>query len=66
MDWKPIESAPRDGTQFLGYEMENYCVCWFERDDFGNSGFCWGWDNDYTPLWTWPSMWCEIVPPDLS
>jgi hypothetical protein len=38
MEWKPIESAPRDGTPILGLQWGRYSyernvsICWWQRE----------------------------------
>lgn len=36
MEWKPIETAPKDGTKFLSYEKawNEYIVCYWDRSSF--------------------------------
>lgn len=42
MEWRPIDSAPRDGTRFLIYESDGtYSVAW--------------WDDKY--IWVRPGAW---------
>ncbi|MEJ1174253.1 DUF551 domain-containing protein [Agrobacterium sp. CMT1] len=33
--WQPIESAPRDGTQFLAFEIDGYFNCWWHDNGYG-------------------------------
>lgn len=38
MDWQPMRTAPRDGTEILvrrhnGVSYEHYVVCWVESDE---------------------------------
>jgi len=58
MEWKPIASAPRDGTEILvGLHDGSVAVVWWGR--YGREI---GWtDGDY--LMTWPSHWMPLPPP---
>ena len=47
-DWRPIETAPKDGTWFLAYVPEFACMAW------GPHEFC-AWTTDYSGR----SYWCE-------
>lgn len=33
--WQPIERAPRDGTQFLAFEIGGYFNCWWHDNGYG-------------------------------
>jgi hypothetical protein len=70
MDWQPIETAPDDGTRFLGY--------WPDR--WGNSGdsavTTWrandgdGWESPYESAedgeMEGPTHWMPLPPPSAS
>jgi len=58
MEWKPIASAPRDGTEILlGHPDGSLAVGWW-----GKFGVNIGWtDGDY--LMSWPSHWMPAPAP---
>lgn len=69
MDWKPIESAPRDGRDLLLWDERPYIGSWRKDDNVPKDGKMWL-DNSYddfsvgyasTPLK--PTHWAAIDPP---
>lgn len=71
--WRPIESAPRDGTPFLGWCPKRGAreTCWapwqpgsiaYERD---RNGGCFRWDEPLShSAWSWkPTHWLPLTPP---
>jgi hypothetical protein len=62
-DWKPIETAPRDGTLILLYgrthdEKWNVCSWFMEEDAEGNEVTGWyNWDWEYYEP---PTHWMEL------
>ena len=59
-DWQPIETAPRDGTEFIGFEWtspETYTqyVCWRDGDEWVIDGDGLGWVR--------PTLWQPLLPP---
>lgn len=61
MDWKDIETAPKDGTRVLlwaGFPNTwDVAVCFWDKD---------GWSVTKDQWFLSPRYWCEIVPPDTS
>jgi len=51
--WRPMDSAPRDGTQFLAFEKGRYFNCWCEYDPY-EGGYFWMDDADSEPS---PNLW---------
>jgi hypothetical protein len=65
-EWKPIETAPKDGTVLLGWEPDDslptggyYIVTWWE--DAG-----WARDGDDTYLAASPTHYMPLPPSPLS
>jgi len=61
-EWRPIETAPRDGTRVLGYQGS-------EGDHKGRVALVWRW-NDGKPFWSCadypglqPTRWLPLPPP---
>lgn len=62
MQWLPIESAPKDGTEILVFfevaGVEVVHIAWYRSaEEWESSGqFCGGWDNleDWQGWWTYP------------
>lgn len=61
MDWKPIETAPKDGTRFLAYEHQsdyNHYECWWQSDFAEWEGWQNDWDSE--PI---PTHWMPLPEP---
>lgn len=75
MDWKSIDSAPRDGSRFLAVDMPDYepYVCRWENDLYapnGGRGGPSGWFADNwmdrwgdSPITERPTHWKPFGPP---
>lgn len=62
MNWQPIETAPKDGTQVLVYGNGSYSVAYFyygEWRDVGDIGWA-GMHGDGNQ----PTHWAPLFPPD--
>lgn len=68
-EWKPIESAPRDGTRVLTYDASfGCCISWYGKD-FNVNGKHWLTGNGddfstgfyYTPIE--PTYWQHLPQP---
>lgn len=66
MEWKPIETAPKDGTEFLATVADPHVpgrryfgvAQWAEKTDMPRSVAGWFW-----PYAIRPTMWTPIIPP---
>ena len=61
-EWQPIESAPRDGTAFLGFEADGEWlmgVMIYSGQTFVREG-------DLGGYVTWPDYWQPLPPPPES
>jgi len=54
MNWKPIETAPKDGKPFIAHENGDAYKCWWHRDD--TEGDYWQNEADSEPN---PDLWIE-------
>lgn len=62
--WQPIETAPKDGTRFIGQGMgefgERYLVTWYGKvSHVSLYGWCHGIDVEDIDLWQ-PTRWHPI------
>lgn len=69
MKWQPIETAPRDGTRILTYEvlkpdpsdpeddeLDTMVICyWLENEEFGD-----GWREDFSGYRCYPTHWMPL------
>lgn len=59
LDWKPIDTAPQDGTKFLAYEGNDesqFYICWYENQFSTNwAGWQTVWDDEPEP-----THWCDL------
>ncbi|MGF0520625.1 hypothetical protein ACQEDT_03860 [Agrobacterium pusense] len=53
--WQPIETAPKDGTQFLAFDKGSYLNCWWHDNGYGEQ--YWMDDADSEPN---PSHWMPL------
>ncbi|KRB22715.1 hypothetical protein [Mesorhizobium sp. Root172] len=53
--WRPIETAPRDGSKFLAYEKGHYFDCWWHENGYGEA--YWMDEADSEPA---PSDWMPL------
>ena len=60
MNWQPIETAPRDGTEILVIESAGGCYVanWQSLD-----GWVWAYDNMDGPTCTNPTHWMPLPEP---
>ncbi len=58
MEWQPIETAPKDGTRFIGWNRENRKrKTWHGKvSHVPIYGWCWGRDVEDIDLWN-PTHW---------
>ena len=56
-EWKPIESAPRDGTEFLAYwfNSKTYGICHMAKDG--------EWSDECDHSTSAPTHWMELPEP---
>lgn len=65
MDWKPISSAPIDGSRFLATHIKSgvVCVTWFGKTSHVPLyGWCEGDDPEDIDLWE-PTHWMPLPDP---
>lgn len=80
MEWRPIETAPRDGTCILVYEPGerpgeanlNISLVHFSEYGYGSPDGGWrlcetgGWAEDSDPMNDTPTHWMTLPPPPSS
>lgn len=63
INWKSIETAPKDGRQILtvGYWSEEYPI-WYQTSFYSLNHYCWsGWPKEKQPAY-----WSELpFPPEM-
>lgn len=58
MNWRPIETAPKDGTVILGYWSPEYAETIYWSDG------SWFWSHDGDTWWRGgPTHWAPFEPP---
>lgn len=65
--WQPIETAPKDGTEILGWVYgERWAVCKYHKNSmFKVEGFAtYGWDDGYE--WADPTHWMPLPDPPTT
>lgn len=71
-EWQPIETAPRDGTEILGFRPDQgvFIFRWAETSDFDSTDPGEEWSEDWWhDLWGWmegdlqPTHWMPLPPP---
>jgi hypothetical protein len=60
MKWKPIETAPRDGTYFLAYDLKSL---WRDRPPVAVVHFDDGFEDRFGYIYTNLTHWCELPEP---
>lgn len=60
MEWKTIDSAPKDGTRFLSYDGKLKVVSWQKSD---HNGFYFFEGPYYEGRPTFPTHWMPLPPP---
>lgn len=69
-EWKPIDTAPKDGTHVLVYRSllgKSDCIveAWWKADVFGD--MCWGANGWTYPDFSPPTHWMPLpAPPALT
>ena len=65
-EWLDIESAPKDGTEILGWSNRDYVLCWWVTGKDGE-GWVLGWEtaSGYDVGWnfTTPIFWQPLPKP---
>lgn len=60
-EWQPIETAPKDGTQFLGWDQGYFIVVYWEIDDDVEEDQCWR--ISYSGDLMFPTHWMPLPEP---
>lgn len=61
--WQPIDTAPRDGTHFLGFGQSEYHLTYW--DD--SSTPPWRYNYGDIEMWWYPSHWMRLPdPPEVE
>lgn len=70
MEWKPIETAPKDGTRILAYWPDvhgNYSATqtetWFGPRRAPNEQLCWQSVYEWGDEFVYPTHWTPLPPP---
>jgi hypothetical protein len=67
MEWKTIESAPRDGTDILAWDGETLTVvCWDESLKATDAPSCWALYNRFATDAVEPTHWMPLPDPPGS
>lgn len=61
MNWQPIETAPKDGTEVLLFAGFDMGIC-FWREDETMTGWTWGLGKRFLN----PSHWMPLPPPPVT
>lgn len=64
MDWQPIETAPKDGTQILAWDGFNFDLCEWSAPERRPQDACWWIDNDKGSMH--PTHWQPLPPPPTA
>jgi hypothetical protein len=60
-DWRPMDTAPKDGSPVLSWDGHHYAVvAWSTRD------LCWFVADDQRDDWETPLFWQPLPPPPAS
>ena len=63
MNWQPIETAPKDGTKILIYDVHALiCVCSWEAVPFYGTDDDFGWVSDESDAEIYPTHWMPLPP----
>ena len=54
--WKPIETAPKDETEVIGYHSGMVSIIWFTDGE-------WCWQDNYLSLLGEPTHWMPLPKP---
>lgn len=62
MNWQPIETAPKDGTQILGYTVwpALTAVRWAQESFYYGRP---GWEDEFSNVEWQPTHWMPLPPP---
>lgn len=61
--WRPIESAPRDGTRFAAYQAGDVYACSWREEEPDEGPYLEGWWDHYNTSFEEPTHWTPLPKP---